>query len=75
MIVLLHIGTFSKLVKALMSVREEKSLSPDMSIRNARLHRRTYIFIDVSSLLAYSLFDGTVGVYNEGVRLWRIKVK
>lgn len=32
------------------------------------------IFIDGSSLLAYSLNDGTVGVYNEGVRLWRIKV-
>lgn len=31
-------------------------------------------FIDISSLLAYSLSDGTVGVYNEGVRLWRIKV-
>lgn len=29
---------------------------------------------DASSLLAYSLNDGTVGVYNEGVRLWRIKV-
>ncbi|XP_031619932.1 Bardet-Biedl syndrome 2 protein homolog [Contarinia nasturtii] len=31
--------------------------------------------IDLSSLLAYSLNDGTVGVYNEGIRLWRIKSK
>lgn len=29
---------------------------------------------DTSGLLAYSLEDGTVGMYNEGIRLWRIKV-
>lgn len=29
---------------------------------------------DNSSLFAYTLDDGTVGVYNENVRLWRVKV-
>lgn len=40
------------------------------SIKSSRLK----CISDASSLLAYSLNDGTVGVYNEGVRLWRIKV-
>lgn len=35
---------------------------------------KQFSFSDGGSLLAYSLNDGTVGVYNEGVRLWRIKV-
>lgn len=30
--------------------------------------------IGKTNLLAYSLSDGTLGVYNENVRLWRIKV-
>lgn len=30
---------------------------------------------DSSSLLAYALNDGTVGMYNDGIRLWRIKVE
>lgn len=29
---------------------------------------------DNTSLFAYTLDDGTVGVYNENIRLWRVKV-
>lgn len=31
--------------------------------------------LDSSNLLAYALNDGTVGMYNDGIRLWRIKVQ
>lgn len=30
---------------------------------------------DNSNLFAYTLDDGTVGVYNENIRLWRVKSK
>lgn len=33
------------------------------------------VFADISSLFAYTLDDGTVGVYNENIRLWRVKVR
>lgn len=32
-------------------------------------------FAEKSNLLAYTLNDGTLGVYDETVRLWRIKSK
>lgn len=31
-------------------------------------------FVDKNSFLAYALTDGTIGVYRESIRLWRIKV-
>lgn len=45
-----------------------------MGLAHLKLEEILIFFLDISSLLAYSLSDGTVGVYNEGVRLWRIKV-
>lgn len=35
----------------------------------------TTLSTDHTSLFAYTLDDGTVGVYNENVRLWRVKVR
>lgn len=34
----------------------------------------SYCILEKYQLLAYSLDDGTLGVYDETVRLWRIKV-
>lgn len=35
---------------------------------------KAFKFLDKNSFLAYALSDGTIGVYRESIRLWRIKV-
>lgn len=36
--------------------------------------RNSFNFTDKNSFLAYALHDGTIGVYRDSIRLWRIKV-